>query len=43
MYVSAGEFFGPDRRRREMEELDAHRRKRPFEYSSAEIRDDERD
>ncbi len=43
VYVSTRKFFGPDRRRRELEELKANRRKRPFEYSAGEQRNENRD
>ncbi len=42
MYVSTGEFFGPDRRRRELADFVENRRKRPFEYSEGAPRGAER-
>lgn len=42
MYVSTGEFFGPDRRRRELANFEKNKRKRPFEYSEGAPRGAER-
>lgn len=43
MYVSTKEFFGPDRRRRELANFVTNRRKRPFEYPEGLPRSVERD